>query len=349
MGTMARAIFPRSTYRPRGRSYRRTRGNTAWRSGRYRSKQVAGAPAASGQISYSRVNYVRSRRFIRRPPGVGFSIMSLQSVNKFAAPSDNSQLAADQSFLPVSNTATRYDSLQSFINLLINAPATQALPTTSLGSYVFQSWQCEYKIVNVTLEDMECRMYWLVARNDMALGNQYDDITAIWDRYYAGRNPSLTGFGAFGVNTIGQRPPIKSSMFAANWRLIKQRKFSLAPGAQHVGTIKAQINKVLSLDNLGFYVGGAFNPYSTLKGISMRCLLVANSQPMSKSGALGTVGTPACALDCFFNQQYKGFHADINQTRLAIVVPPASSEVPGAGPFTMVDHDGDQTTTYATA
>lgn len=348
MGTMARAIFPRSTFRRRGTPYRRTRGKTAWRSGRFRSRQVSGAPAASGALSYSRINYVRSRRFIRRPPGVGYSIMSLQSVNKYTAPTDNSQLAEDQSFLGAVNVPTRNDSVQAFINLLKGVPATDPMPSGAF-SYVFKSWKCDYKFVNVTLEDIECKMYWFVANNDLGYGNQYDDISSIWARFLTNRTTALAGFSAFGINTIGQSPPVNSAMFKANWRLLKCKKFSLAPGAQHVGTINAQINKVLTLDMLGFYTAGVFTPYSSLKGISMRCLLVANSQPMSKTGALTTVGVPACSIDAFYNQEYKGHHMDVNVTRLALVTNPASNEVPVAGPFTMVDHDGDQTTTYATA
>lgn len=328
--------------------YRATRKKTHFKSSRVRQSM-----GAAGHTSYSKFSQTFNNKLYNLDKGYGVRYMYCENTWKPSS-ADNNQIADEYNFIQATQnvavpygTTGRYDTLDTFQNLLAGAPSNNPPPAASQG-YVMKKHTLKYHMTNVTLEDQLVQIMFFRCKDNVLGDDKCGSLAALWDQMILNRGTAPAGFAAVTKNTIGQKLPYKSETIRNNWKLVGMKKFSLSPGAQHVGSFVTNFNKSLSLEDTSTWNSAATRQVLIYaKGWSLKMFVIARSMPMSQTADITKIGIPGTKLDFFFTQWFSGVHVDNNTTVITKIV--NAVDTPAAGPYTMVDQDGDQTIAYATA
>lgn len=276
--------------------------------------------------------------------GIAAITMRAEAAYKVAG-GQNSKLVHEYMLNPPQYNAGREDSLQSFINLMTQAPANQNLVEDT--QYIWKSYSCRHTCVNSTIEDVNVKVSLWKCIDNLQYGDREDSIISGWNDELYRLSSSITGFSQVQATDLGVRIP-KMGTISKAWKCIDKKRFSLRPGAQHVSYWKFIRNELIDRNKLGMIVDTSFNYYSAAKGMTYRILVEASSQPTACYNDGNAAQVPGVVLTNWVTQFWTGAHLDQNK-RIFMEVNRTGEEVPGTGTAVLVDADGDQVVNYATA
>jgi len=199
------------------------------------------------------------------------------------------------------------------------------------GGKLFYVKSCEaiYDLTNQGPTTSEITMYFCVPKNTT---DNAPDPLGLWD---AGYSTNALNNTAKTRTWIGAKPT-ESKLFNFGWTVFKKLSFKLNPGAEQQINTKFAINRYLDTDYI--------NEYETIKGISIRTLVVTNGVvgDSAKTIASGVISTTPSKICGVCNMVYKGHMGTTFPTSRCVIGTQLTTAAAGVANqiFSIVDASG---------
>lgn len=173
---------------------------------------------------------------------------------------------------------------------------------------IVQNARVRYTMKNHTTIDLTVWVYDLVARKDAKEDKSADrdprkdlDPITTWrtgleDITIVGNVPNA-GAPIGGAHEMPGMTPFKSERFTANWHVRRVKKFELAPGAQHIHTVRWRGPRIFKMAD--------WNDLDMKRKTTYACMLVAKGSMVRDTSTPFRVGYGSGELDVITETMYK--------------------------------------------